>query len=289
MMMREALQSHLGNSMLAEQVARGVNVQWWSEFSAQAGPLGSTFRPSIIGFAAVLDNLSAFADGESRPSPLLWLGAAYLSAVAVPDRRHPRPLRPRAADAIVRVLHGMRRVLRAVPATRAVHGARLLRALRSRPPAAAGRLVCELDAGRHRRTDGVFRAPGLYAVFGALLVPVSIIFDYAKVRAVVEDRRSMIGAVAAGARFARRNAGAVAALYALTGCAVRRAPCSCYAMAAPGARFDGRACRGSGWPSASSFCSAVYGSSWCSSRRRRRSSRAGWRTPATLPRADRPS
>src|SRR4030095_12204325 len=56
----------------------GVNVQWWSEFSAQAGPLGSTFGPNIIGFAAVLDNLSTFADGESRPSPFLWLGAAYL-------------------------------------------------------------------------------------------------------------------------------------------------------------------------------------------------------------------
>src|SRR6185436_8035762 len=55
MLMRESLQSHLGSSMLADQVARGVNVQWWSEFSAQAGPLGSTFRTSIIGFAAVLD------------------------------------------------------------------------------------------------------------------------------------------------------------------------------------------------------------------------------------------
>ena len=53
---------------------------------------------------------------------------------------------------------------------------------------------------------------GLYALFGALLVPVSIVFDYAKVRAVVEDRRSMVCAVVAGARFARRNARAVAAL-----------------------------------------------------------------------------
>ena len=26
----------------------------------------------------MLDNLSAFADGEARPSPLLWLGACYL-------------------------------------------------------------------------------------------------------------------------------------------------------------------------------------------------------------------
>ena len=78
MAMRDALQAHLGDSLVAEQVARGVNVQWWSEFTEQAGTLGRTFQPGIIGFAAVLDNLSAFADGAVRPSPLLWLGACYL-------------------------------------------------------------------------------------------------------------------------------------------------------------------------------------------------------------------
>jgi len=56
---------------------------------------------------------------------------------------------------------------------------------------------------------------GLYLAFGALLAGVNVIFDYAKVRAVVEDRRSMIGALAAGNRFVRRNAGRVAALYLL--------------------------------------------------------------------------
>ena len=40
----------------------------------------------------------------------------------------------------------------------------------------------------------------LYAIFGLLLVLVNIVFDYAKVRAVVEDRRSMIGAIVAGAQ-----------------------------------------------------------------------------------------
>ena len=57
----------------------------------------------------------------------------------------------------------------------------------------------------------------LYTVFAACVVAVNIVFDYAKVRAVVEDRRSMLGAIGAGARFARRNAGAVLTLYLLTG------------------------------------------------------------------------
>ncbi len=36
---------------------------------------------------------------------------------------------------------------------------------------------------------------GLYAVFALPLLSFNILFDYAKVRAVVEDRRSMIGAL----------------------------------------------------------------------------------------------
>src|SRR5262249_7040603 len=62
------------------------------------------------------------------------------------------------------------------------------------------------------RTAFVIRL-GLYAVFGAALAICNIVFDYAKVRAVVEDRRSMLGALAAGLRFIRRNAGAVAGLF----------------------------------------------------------------------------
>ena len=71
-----------------------------------------------------------------------------------------------------------------------------------------------------------------------LLACLNIIFDYAKVRAVVEDRRSMIGALLAGVRFVRRNRGTVASLYLLK----RRlfvAVLLVYALVAPGAESDG--------------------------------------------------
>ena len=45
-------------------------------------------------------------------------------------------------------------------------------------------------------------ALGGYLVFGLLLVLCNLVFDYARVRIVVEDRRSAIGALLAGARFA---------------------------------------------------------------------------------------
>ena len=44
-----------------------------------------------------------------------------------------------------------------------------------------------------------------YAIWLAPLLLVNVIVDYAKVRAVVEDRHSMIGALVAGARFVVRH------------------------------------------------------------------------------------
>ena len=52
-------------------------------------------------------------------------------------------------------------------------------------------------------------------VFGFALFLVSVVTDFAKVRAVVEDRHSMIGAVAASIRFIRRRPVRVLALYVL--------------------------------------------------------------------------
>lgn len=57
--------------------------------------------------------------------------------------------------------------------------------------------------------------PGRRAVLAGSVVLLHILFDYARVRMVVEDRRSAFGALAASARFVRRNAGAVLALTAL--------------------------------------------------------------------------
>jgi len=56
----------------------------------------------------------------------------------------------------------------------------------------------------------------IYSAFTVLLVMVSVIGDYAMVRAVVEDRRSALGSLAAATRFVRRRLLRVLALYALT-------------------------------------------------------------------------
>jgi hypothetical protein len=238
MIMRDALQAHLGNSMVAEQVAQGVNLQWWSEVTEQAGTLGQTLQPGIIGFAAVLDNLSAFADGEARPSPLLWLGAFYLLlwlflAGGILDR-YARARPTRSYEFFTACGVYFVRFLRLAPVIAVAYY--VLFAVVH--PLLFEQLFAELTRDVTTERIAFMVRLMLYAIFGTLLVLVSIVFDYAKVRAVVEDRRSMIGAITAGARFARRNAAAVATLYLLTGC-LFVALLLVYAIASPGAGSTG--------------------------------------------------
>ena len=217
MMMREALRAHLGSSLAADRAARGVNYQWWTEFRAQAGALGSTFETTIIGFAAVLDNLSTLADGESRPAPILWLGACYLLlwlflSGGILDRyARARPTRSHEFFAACGVYFP--RFLRLAPVIALTYY--LLFAYVH--PLLLGNLYNEITRDVTVERTAMFWRLALYGVFGALLVLVNVVFDYTKVRAIVEDRRSMIGALAAGCRFVRRNAAGVAALYLLNG------------------------------------------------------------------------
>jgi hypothetical protein len=236
--MRDAIATHLGSSMTAEQVARGVHTLWWTEFLDQAGPVARTFQTTIIGFAAVLDNLSTLADRGSRPAPILWLGAFYL--------------------VLWMFLSGgiLDRYARAHPTGAyeffAACGTYFIRFLRLAPfaalayyvlfavvhPALLDYLYRDITRNITVERTAFFVRLALYAVFAVILAAVNVIFDYAKVRAVVEDRRSMVGAVIAGARFIRRNAGSVAGLYLLnTG--VFAGVLLLYALVAPGAESSG--------------------------------------------------
>ena len=54
-------------SLAADTAASGVNYDWMQEFADQAAGLGVTFKPTIIGFGAILDNLGAFLDNIDQP------------------------------------------------------------------------------------------------------------------------------------------------------------------------------------------------------------------------------
>src|SRR6185436_18742539 len=76
--MRGMVAQHLGRSLAADTAASGVNYEWMQEFADQAAGVGVTFKPTIIGFGAVLDNLSAFIDNTRRPVVIVAAAAAYI-------------------------------------------------------------------------------------------------------------------------------------------------------------------------------------------------------------------
>jgi len=236
--LRGMLEDHLGSSLAAAEAADGVNYDWWQEFASQAAGIGTTFSPSIIGFAAVLDNVGSVMDGRGEIAPIAGALGAYLLVWTfllggIIDRyARQRPTRSHGFFAASGVFF-MRFLRLAVVAGAAywflfayVHHWMFDTWLR----AATRDLAVE-------RTAFLWRVL-MYAAFGSLLILLNVLFDYAKVRAVVEDRRSMIGALFASARFIRRNPAHAFGLYAANAIAFLLV-LAVWALAAPGAGGDG--------------------------------------------------
>jgi hypothetical protein len=236
--MRGLLQAHLGASLAAEGAANGVNYDWWQEFTSQATGLGTTFSPTIIGFAATLDNISSLLDGQRENAPIAGALALYLLAWTfliggIIDRyARQRPIRA-AGFFAASGMHVFRLLRLAI-----VSGLVYWWLFAYVHPW----LFLEWFADRTRtmsvERDVFFWRVVLYVLFGALLVVVNVIFDYAKIRIVVEDRRSALGALPAAIRFVWRQRGRVASLYALNGMAFLIL-IAIWAFVAPGARSGG--------------------------------------------------
>lgn len=214
-LLRAQIEAHLGASLMADTAAAGVNFDWWNEFLAQASGLGQTFVPAILGFAAVLDNTSRLADQRALPpalAVLVWvqLSVSLFLAGGLLDRlARDRRVGAAAFFSACGVWTG--RFLRLAVLVGPVY---LLLFAYLHPW-----LFDDLYT-RWTRDVTVERQAfairlGLYLLFAAIVCGVNLVVDYAKIRAIVEDRRSMIGALAAGWRFVVRHPGKTAGLYVL--------------------------------------------------------------------------
>ena len=236
--LRGMLEAHFGNSLIAQSAAAGADYEWWQEFLSQATGLGATFLPSIIGFGAVLENLSAFLDnapmaatiaGVTTAWMLIW---SFLSGGVLDRLARDRRTRTHGFFAACGV-HFWRFLRLGVLAWLIyafmfgwVHGWIF--------ESAYPRWTADMTS---ERTGFLLRTAG-YVLFGTVLLFFNVIFDYARIRLVVEDRRSAIGAMAAGARFVRRHFGKVAGLYLLNGIAFLLLV-AVYALVSPGAPGQG--------------------------------------------------
>jgi hypothetical protein len=211
--LRGMLAAHLGSSLMAESAAKGANYEWWQEFLGQATGLGTTFVPSIVGFAAVLLDLSNLLDHVPMATTIAGVTAAwlvlwsFLSGGVIDRLARNRATRSAGFFGACGAHFGAiaRLGLLALVAYWALFA--FLHPLLFED--LFGRVT--YDTTIERRAFLIRLA--LYAAFGLVLVAVNLVVDYARVRLVVEDRRSALGALLAGGRFARRHAGTVLAVY----------------------------------------------------------------------------
>ena len=215
--LRGMIEAHLGQSLVAEAVASGADYQWWQEFLSQATGLGSTFAPSIVGIGAVLDNLDALVDNRPMAATIAGVTAAWLLLWSF-----------LSGGVIDRLARARRTRAHGFFAACGIHFWRFLRLglfawfvyyllfgwlhgwMFSQ---VYDELVRDLTS---ERTAALIRLAG-YLLFGAVLIFFNLIVDYARIRIVVEDRRSAVGGIVAGARFVRRHVGRVSGLYLMNG------------------------------------------------------------------------
>jgi hypothetical protein len=209
--------AHLGSSLEAERARGSWNAAWAEEFGSQPQLPGfaRTLTHEMLGFGGTLAALSGFVDAAPLDPTLAAVVCGYLAlwvflSGGILDRlARGRPVRPHAFFSACGTyfLRFLRLALVIGPCYWTLFTwlhPFLFRTLYDRW---TRNLTAEHDVMTLRA--------GLYLVFFLPLVAVSLAADFAKVRAVVEDRRSMIGALGASLRFIRRRPFRVVALYLL--------------------------------------------------------------------------
>ena len=240
LVLQEQIAGHLGSSMAAQAAVDGVNYDWWNEFLAQTSGVGASFVPAILGFAAVMKNMSTVADTTAMPTVIavtvvIYMVVSLFLAGGVIDRlARDREVGAGAFFSACGVYFV--RFIRLGLVTGVVYwglfGPYHAWLFGQAYPALTRNVTVE-------RTAFLIHL-ALYAAFALPLFAFNILFDYAKIRAVVEDRRSMIGAIAAGWRFIRRHPIAVWAIYKINAF-VFLLVIGLYYLIAPGASADGLA------------------------------------------------
>jgi hypothetical protein len=238
LVLRGMLGESLGASLAADAAASGVNSDWWSTFSSQATGLAVTFTPRIVGFGGVLSNISAVLDAQPQALVVTGAAAAYLLlwtflVGGILDRyARNRPTRTAAFFAACGVyfFRFLRLAVFAAIAYLFLFGPVHRWLFDLFYPWATHNWTVERNAFVLRLA--------LYVLFGAVVLAANLWLDYAKVRAVVEDRRSMIGALIAAFRFIRRHPAQAVGLYVADG-VLFVAVIALYAAVVPGAGTTG--------------------------------------------------
>ncbi len=213
--LQSEMERHLGTSLEAGRARSAWHSIWASEFSTSASGVGQTFTHEILGFGGTLAAISRFVDAEPLNPSLAAAVVAYITlwiflSGGILDRfARGRPIGPAAFFSAC--------------ATYFVRFARLALVIgpcywlmfRLLHPYLFGTLYTRFTRDLTVEHEAIAIRSMLYAVFIGALAIVNLVADFTKVRAVVEDRRSMLAALAASLRFLRRRPIRVFGLYVI--------------------------------------------------------------------------
>ncbi len=211
------LQTSLSQQQPVSAGAADIDPEWWMEFRAHATGLEATFTPTIIGFAAPLDNLSALLDASPRP----WALAVPIACAAIVwaflwsgilhrfSQRRALGLRGFLQAGTIYTPRLILISLIALPAYGILYFA-VHRVL-------FGPLYAALASLVSSERDAFFVRVVLYVLFGALLMTIALVVDYARIKIVTSGERSAFAALGASLAFVRRHTAPVVTLYLLTG------------------------------------------------------------------------
>jgi hypothetical protein len=236
--LRGEIATHLHGSLRASSVADGVDWDWWQEFTGQATGLGTTLTPSVIGFATTLDSISSVLDRKAIAGPIAMAlafylaGWAFLSGGIIDRYARQRPTRTYGFFAASGVFFF--RFVRLGVVSGIVYWWLFAYVHRWMFDSAFVSLTRNLSV---ERTAFLWRV-AFYAIFGALLIGVNVLIDYTRIRIVVEDRRSALGAIGAAWRFVRQHWTRVLGLYVMNSIAFL-VLAAIWAIVAPGAGGGG--------------------------------------------------
>ena len=211
----DRVETDLDASAEAVRAAEGWNAEWAAEFGARAQGVARTFTHEIIGFGGTLATASRFVDAETLDPAIGTAVAGYIAVWlflwgGILDRfARQRPIRGAAFFAACGVFFG--RFLRLALLVGPINWALFLWVHPLLFDDAYDWWTRDLTS---EREAAIVRGV-LYLVFLALLALVGLVTDFAKIRAVVEDRHSMVGAALASLRFVRGRLGRLSGLYLL--------------------------------------------------------------------------
>ncbi len=239
------LDDSLGRGLAHREQAGGLDLGWYGELEAEAGPLAKTFGPQILGGGAFFDNLERWWRGDLLSLPPLLVGAGLLYALVwafllggVLERLAWVGGRVVARERAAGFFAGCGR-----------HFGRfvLLALLSAVFYYAVYRLARSGFGWLEDSTIDVTSETTvlLWVVAGAALVVlllsiVRVVFDYAKIAVVADDRVGALSGLALGLRFVAARPLSTLGLYWLVGLAGVLL-LSLYAAVAPGAS-------GGSWP-----------------------------------------